>query len=117
MSHFPPWTRHALLIQMQTHAGDRQRTIEGWRSRTKPHVSKEVGDRRRLYETWIAQRQIAYRTHRLFELTGDAGTFARVIAVVRTRRKLVHQQPATLQQKHLDYQQTYDAKLLGNLQP
>ena len=58
----------------------------------------------------IAERKIADGAHELFELACDAAALALVIAVVRTRRELVHQQFTLAGDENLDAEQALDAQ-------
>ena len=62
-----------------------------WSSQTSPSRFTMAAGRD---ERRIAERQIAGRSHQLLKLAGDAAALALVVAVVRTRRELIHQQLA-----------------------
>src|SRR3954471_13632865 len=67
MAHFAGRTWHALFIEVQAHAGYSQRAIKRRRLLTKPHVTKQIRNGRRLDPPRISQWKIANRAHCLFK--------------------------------------------------
>ena len=63
----------------------------------------------------LSQWKIANRTDCLLKLAGNTGALTGVIAVVRTRRKLVYQELLIFQHEHLNHEQANYLELLRNL--
>src|SRR4051812_626538 len=115
MAHFAARTWHALFIEVQAHTGYSQRAIKRRWMWTKPHVTKQIRNGRRLDHTRISQWKIANRAHCLFKLAGNTGALTGVITVVGTRSKLVYQELLIFQHEHLNHEQSNYLKLLRNL--
>src|ERR1700734_1713792 len=91
-----PHTRH---FQRGIEVRNLCRTI-----RPKPNLSKQINDRCRLNDLHTTERQITNRTSELLKLTRHAGALTRVVAVVRPRSQLIHEQLPILRAEHLNRQ-------------
>src|SRR5215831_6246836 len=88
MSHLAARASASLSIEMQAHAGLRQRGLER-RWPMLPQFAEQVEDCSRPKHGRVAQRKIANRADDLLELARRTGNFRLVIRVVRSRRQLV----------------------------
>src|SRR5690606_5425270 len=113
VSHLPSGTRSALAIQVEVDAGDLQRGAPV-RLAVGPDVAEDVDHGRGGAEVGGAERKIADRTDQLLELAGGAAIQGAVVAVVRTRRELVDQQPSVARVEEFDGEQPLQREGFGD---
>ncbi len=121
MPHLPPLARTMLLIQMQPHPRHRQRRIKVRLPRrailVQPHIAQQIRNRARLHDlTSPSGRSHTARTSCSNWLV-TRSALARVIAVVRPRSKLVHQQLSVGRAEHLHRQNPLQLKRVAQSPP